>query len=117
MNKIIITVLTIAISFLITSCKNNSQKSLPIDTMKVIMFDLLSAEELNNMIIVKDTVQKTKKLNLQFYREVLEKHHVSKEEFFKSYQHFETKPDKMKLLFDSLYAYANRIKEKQAKNR
>ncbi|MBS1642171.1 MAG: DUF4296 domain-containing protein [Bacteroidetes bacterium] len=98
-----------------TACKNNSQKILPIDTMKVVMFDLLSAEELNNMIIAKDTLQKNKKLNLQFYREALEKHHISKEAFFNSYKYLETKPDKMKLLFDSLAIYAERMKQKETK--
>lgn len=81
--------------------------------MKVVMFEMLSAEELSNMIVVKDTLQKGKKLNVQFYQEILKKHHLTKEAFYASYKYFDTRPDKMKILLDSVTAYAERMKQKE----
>jgi len=89
------------------------QKVLPVDTMKVIMFELLSAEELSNMILVKDTLQKGKKLNMQFYQEILTRHHLTKEAYYASYKYFDARPDKMKVLLDSVAAYAERMKQKE----
>ena len=99
---------------LLLACKNsNTIKPLPLDTMKVVMWELLNADEWNNMIMVKDTLQKNSKLNLQFYQQIFAKHAITKEHFYQSYNYFDAQPDKMKVLFDSLTVYAERKKKGQ----
>jgi hypothetical protein len=96
------------------SCKGKSTKTqvLPLDTMKVVIWDLMNAEEWNNLAIVKDTALRKSKNNLKLYQQVFFIHHLSKEQFYYSYQYYEQQPDKMKILVDTLSAFAERQKDK-----
>jgi hypothetical protein len=49
-----------------------------------------------------------KKETFANYERVFKVHHVTKEEFFKSYNYYLQHPDKNKILMDTVVAYANR---------
>jgi hypothetical protein len=49
------------------------------------------------------------------YEHVFTIHHISKEDFYKSYRYYQQHPDKNKVLFDSLYAVVNRKKIEEIK--
>ena len=81
---------------------------LPFDTIKVVMWDLLNAEEFNNILIIKDSTLKKTKNNLKLYQQVFFMHHLSKEQFYYSYQFYEQHPDQFKTLMDSVSSYGPR---------
>ena len=92
------------------SCKHRQVKPqiIPQDSMKVIIWDLVSADQWNSVLLSTDTSLKHSKNNLLLYQEVFNLHHTTKDEFFKSYQLYEETPDKMKEILDSTAAYGAR---------
>jgi hypothetical protein len=81
---------------------------LPFDSLKVIVWDLLNAEEFNNVLITKDSTLRNSKNNLKLYQQVFYIHHISKEQFYNSYEFYQEHPDRFKLLMDSVATYAPR---------
>lgn len=79
---------------------------LSIDSMKVIMWDLSQAGAYANFIKEKDTTDKA--LNTAYLAKALDIHHLTKEDFFKSFNFYQERPLLNKELFDSLGAYAQR---------
>lgn len=65
----------------------------------------------------KDTSRKNKDtLNLkllatQAFQQVFDVHHITKDQFYKSYKYYEQHPDKNNILMDSLAAYASRKRQ------
>ncbi len=85
---------------------------LPFDTMKVVMWDLLNADEWNNAMIEKDTALRKTKNNLKLYQKTFAMHQISKEQFYYSYKFYEEHPDQMKVLLDTLSAFGQKQKIK-----
>jgi len=102
-----------ALTIFIFSCnrKNKKIEVLPFDTIKVVMWDILNAEEFNNILIIKDSTLKKTKSNLKLYQQVFFIHHLSKEQFYYSYQFYEQHPDQFKVLMDSVSTYGSRQRE------
>ena len=99
----------------ILSCKGIAdarKEVLPLDTMKVVIWDLLNADEWNNIQIGKDTSIRKTKNNLRLYQKALLIHHISKDQFYYSYSYYEDHPDQMKTLMDTLSAFGQKQKEK-----
>jgi hypothetical protein len=94
---------------LITSCSGNGMPSgiMPIDTMKYVMYDIIRAQELALMTNSKDTTAANQK-TFDLYRQVFAIHKISKEDFLKSFHYYEANPDKIKTLYDSVSAFADR---------
>jgi len=84
---------------------------LPFDTMKVVIWDLLNAEEWNKTLLEKDTALLKMKNNLKLYQQALLMHQITKEQFFYSYKFYEEHPDKMKALLDSLAIFGQKQKD------
>ena len=108
--KFFINCLLVSFAILVFSCAGKSKKMdlLPFDTLKVVVWDMLNAEEFNNVLITKDSTLKNSRNNLKLYQQVFFIHHVSKEQFYYSYEFYEQHPDRFKLLMDSVSAYAPR---------
>src|ERR1035437_2934423 len=106
----IINFLLVLMTIGMLSCKGkySPTKTLPFDTMKVVILDLMNAEQWNNFIIIKDTTLRKKNNNLKLYQQVFFIHHISKEQFYNSYQYYEEHPDRMKTLLDSLATFDER---------
>jgi len=98
----------------ILSCKGkySQMKVLPFDTMKVVILDLMNAEQWNNFIIMKDTALRKTNNNLKLYQQVFLIHNINRDQFYNSYQYYEEHPDRMKTLLDSLGTFAERQKSK-----
>ncbi len=97
------------ISIVVFACKKK-ETTLPIDEMKVIMWDMFTADEWYNQAILKDSLATKKKLNISLYKQVFLQHNVSKTTFYSSYNYYKKHPDKLKVLLDSVEAYGKRIK-------
>lgn len=106
--------LTLLFLSLFISCRFASSKKeiLGIDSMKVVMWDMLKADELFIRILVKDTLASKKKENIRLYEEVFLIHHTTKKQFDSSYKFYASHPFQFKILVDSLDAFSNREKNK-----
>lgn len=104
----------ICIVILFAACSNRSSVPgdiIPLDSMIMIMKDIIIANEYSLANIPKDSTKKDKILaNQQLLDGVFKIHHITRESFQSSYQFYESRPDMNKTIFDSLSAYANRHK-------
>jgi hypothetical protein len=102
------------IMILFAACSNRSSVPgdiIPLDSMTLIVKDIIIANEYSLVNIPKDSTKKDKILaNQQLLDGVFKLHHVTRESFQNSYQFYESRPDMNKTIFDSLSAYANRHK-------
>ena len=98
------------------SCSNGDTKNvLPVNTMKVVMFDMLKADEWYARKLVGDTLLLRVKEDIPLYEQVFAVHKLTKKEFFDSYHYYEAHPIAYKELVDSLESYANKQKLKTLK--
>jgi len=98
--------------FLFFGC---ADKKIPKEVMqpnelKVIVWDMIAADEISSDEIIADTTIKLFGTSIKNYKKVLQIHRLSKEEFFKNLRYYEEHPDHQKVLYDSVMAYANRLK-------
>ncbi len=98
--------------FVLIACSSSPVPNgiIPPHKMKEIVFDLIQADEFINSFAVKDTTVNIKTRRITLYEQVFAIHRTSKDDFYKSYRYYQQHPDKNKVLFDSLYAVANRKK-------
>jgi len=90
--------------------KNTNNTLLPINSMKLVLWDILKAGEWYTQTSIRDTLNKRLNENFQIYEQVFQIHHVSKKQFYDSYIFFETHPDQFKTLIDSVIAVGDRDK-------
>jgi uncharacterized protein DUF4296 len=88
---------------------------LPVDTMKIIVWHLIEAGDYATSLKEKDTTIKS--LNTKYFSEVLKLHHINKENFFKSFNFYQSHPYFNNVLFDSVNAYASRQRNQIYKSR
>jgi len=96
------------------SCRNETKTAIiPVDTMKLIMWDMMKADEWFNRKIVQDTNSIRNKEDVKMYEMVFKVHGVTRERYFASYRYYEGRPVSFKRLLDSLDALANRERIKR----
>ena len=101
---------------LLVACNSGLPKNvLPVNTMKVVMFDMLKADEWYARKLVGDTLMLRVKEDIPLYEQVFAVHKLTKKEFFDSYHYYEAHPIAYKELVDSLESYANKQKLKTIK--
>ena len=101
---------------LLVSCNNETPKNvLPVDAMKVVMFDMLKADEWYARKLVGDTLMLKVKEDIPLYEQVFAVHEITKKQFYDSYHYYEAHPVAYKELVDSLESYANKQKLKTIK--
>jgi Domain of unknown function (DUF4296) len=102
------------IIILFAACSDRSSVPgdiIPLDSMTVIMKDIIIANEYSLANIPKDSTKKDKILaNQELLDGVFKIHHITRELFQNSYRFYDSRPDMNKIIFDSLSAYANRHK-------
>lgn len=79
---------------------------MPIDKMKIIVWDLTQAGAYADYLNQKDTTKKN--ISTVYFAEALKLHNISKEDFFKSFNFYQAHPVLNKILFDSINAYSQR---------
>ena len=105
--------LIVFISFITTSCRFSGNKEiLGIDSMKVVMWDMMKADELYLRIVAKDSTARKRNVNIHLYKEVLLLHKVRKSQFDSSYKFYEAHPVQFKILIDSLEGFSTREKNR-----
>jgi hypothetical protein len=101
----------------IISCTPEDKKVpkdiLPIDKMKLIVWDLTQAGAYATTLSEKDTTKRS--IGAVYLAEVLKLHNISKPDFFKSFDFYQTHPLLNQQLFDSVNAYAQRQRNEMYK--
>lgn len=99
----------IATGGLLAACNGNGKEQLlNINQMKVIVWDMLKADELYTIQQAKDSTLRTQKKNLVYYEKIFAYHKISRSGFYQSFKYYEAHPPQMKELLDSLDQYATR---------
>lgn len=95
--------------FLITACKDNIPKNiLRPKEMGAVLWDVFRADEMATIYANKDSLYKKTDKRNELYQTVFQVHHISKEEFEKSFQFYQSRPDLLKPILDSLQSQTNR---------
>lgn len=94
------------------ACRSKQQDIIPLDSMKVVIFDLLRMDQYFVVMQIKDTTLRRSKENIRLYDEVFALHHITRGRFDSSYKYYESHPSLFKQLVDSLDTHALREKNK-----
>jgi hypothetical protein len=90
------------------ACGKNAKSVMPINEMKIVMWDMMNADNWYSSMTIKDTMALKDKRNIALYQQVFKWHQITQEQFYKSYHYYELHPEEMKILFDSLESYATK---------
>jgi hypothetical protein len=94
------------------ACKEGGKGILPIDKMKVVFLHQIMAEEMvNNFYANRDTSLSIDSLQIVSFDKVLKLNGTDSGTFYKSLAYYRKDIDRFKLLMDSTYAYADRLKQ------
>lgn len=97
-------------------CCKSKPKAIKIPQMKLIVWDMLTADEWMKLAVSKDALVQFKKENIRYYNKIFALHKVSKEDFYSSFTFYQTHPNEMKILLDSLVAYGIRKRDTLTNN-
>jgi hypothetical protein len=117
----------IIVSCALVACSSSNKipdDIIGIDKMKLILWDMIRAGKLaeiqyegNKYKIRKDSAAirkdsfNMKETSIGYFDQIFVIHHITKDEFYKSYRYYEEHPDKNEILMDSVSAYASRQRE------
>lgn len=90
---------------LAVACNNNSKVPkgvLPKEKMESVLWDMLRADEIVNLQYTKDTTINRFDSSTRLYQQVLQLHKTDEATFKKSFKYYESHPDLLKPVFDSL---------------
>jgi hypothetical protein len=95
---------------LLTACSHEREREGIISEkeMQKILWDIIQADQFNIQFLKKDSAkEKVKEETMKLYDEIFQIHHVSREQFKKSYQYYINHPEITKPMLDTLAARAN----------
>lgn len=69
------------------------------------MWDVINADEWMKAASIKDSTVIAKKQNIALYNKIFALHKITKQQFYDSYNYYQTHPNEMKMLLDSVAAY------------
>lgn len=111
-------IVIIGVMLSLLSCRSSSQKDvLPVNSMKQVMWDMMKADEWFARTSMKDTLAKKKREDIRLYEQVFAIHHITREQFYTSYRYYETHPESLKELLDSVEALSTREQQKLSQKR
>jgi hypothetical protein len=110
--------LTVLFVMIMAGCSNRSSVPNDIiqpDSMQRIMKDVILAEQYSVQYLPKDSLKPDKLVaNEELLEAIFKVHRITREEFKKSLQFYESRPDMSKKIFDSLSDDANRHRQPPA---
>jgi hypothetical protein len=96
---------------ILAACGISDKAPIPVDSMKVIVWEMSVADEWFNEVMFKDSVARQQKLNTQLYQKILAAHRLSRKDFDAAMRWYEARPKQYLELMDSTVAFAVRAKE------
>ena len=95
---------------LLSCCRNKEKKQdtviLHADTVKVILYELYLADEINTFRFKKDSSLNLQHETMAYYESIFEQHGTSYKEFMKSLNYYSDDPKRFAAITDSLNGYA-----------
>jgi hypothetical protein len=99
------------------ACRHGAaDQPLSIQDMKLVMWDLMKADEWYLMKTLKDSTVKKQKENIRLFEQVFYIHGITKDRFYNSYRYYEAHPLQMKVLFDSVDQFSSRERNRISEN-
>jgi Domain of unknown function (DUF4296) len=96
----------IIISFLVTACKNKNKiprHVIPQNKMQEVLWDMMRADQfLNEFILNRDSGLDKAAERVKMYNKVFSIHHISREQFNKSFRYYKDHPSIFKVMMDSI---------------
>ncbi len=104
--------ITLSVLCLLFSCKHGSRIPpgvMPVNKMKMVVWEMEVADQkaTERFLLSKDSLRMEA---TSLYQQVFTKYKTNKTDFYKSFSFYESNPDIMKVLFDSVSEYGNRQK-------
>jgi hypothetical protein len=95
-------------------CKQNNAPSskIEINKMKVVLLQMMQADEYYTRMSTIDTTWKVNKKNVDFYKQILALNKVSQKDFYETLGYLEKHPVEFKEVMDSAYELSKREKLK-----
>lgn len=106
----------IALLLFCSSCNNKAEVPegiLPTEKMEQILLDMVRADEIINRQIYVDSVYKTMGGRTRIYQDVFTKHKLTREQFQKSLNFYQNRPDLLKIVLDSMQSEVKRAEQKR----
>jgi hypothetical protein len=85
-------------------CKQKTipENVLPPDKMQAVLWDVLQADEMINYYSPADSTYKSLEKHIELFQTIFQVHHITKEAFKKSLGFYESRPDMLKTILDSM---------------
>ena len=102
--------------FSLVDCINDKKvpgEIIPQEKMRRMMWDLMRADAYVSEFILKDSTKNQKTESVILYEQIFRMHSTTREEFEKSLVFYESRPDLLKPITDSLRVEEKRILDKQ----
>lgn len=97
--------LSIGVLLLVSCSRKNKipRDVLPQSKMQTVLWDLMRADQfLADYVLSKDSTADKTKERLKYYQQVFSIHKISREEFDRSYNYYNTKPELLRAMMDSI---------------
>ena len=85
------------------------------DKMQVVLWDVIKADAFTREFIKKDSSKDAVHENLKLQEEIFAIHHISKQDFYTSYNYYKSNPGHLKIMIDSIIAKGERDKFRNLK--
>ena len=111
--------LFVCVVFLFQACLNKDKipaNVLSKTNMQSVLWDLLRVDEYITDYAAKDSTLNKKDKSIELYEQVFRIHNITKNEFQKSLDFYQGRPDLLKIILDSMSSRQRIIMEKQYKS-
>jgi len=100
------------LSFFFVCCKHNSpnKQQIPFEKMKVVVWQLMKADELYTRKSVTDSTWRVSKKNVEFYLQIFQLNKVDRVQFYQQLDALAAQPNDFKILMDSVEQLSKREK-------
>ncbi|MDD2791740.1 MAG: DUF4296 domain-containing protein [Sediminibacterium sp.] len=106
----------LCLTALVAACGDGSEMKvgkdvIPIGEMKLIIWDIMKADEYYSRLSANDTANRYHNENLRLYDQLFRSHQITKEKFYQSYKYYASHPAAFKVLIDSVDAVSRRERD------
>lgn len=111
----------LCLTALMAACGNSSEMKvdkdiIPISEMKLIVWDIMKADEYYSRLSANDTANRYHNENLRLYDQLFRSYKITREKFYQSYKYYASHPAAFKVLIDSVDAVSRRERDKLNKS-
>jgi len=85
------------------------------DKMQAVLWDVIKANAFTADFIKKDSTKDAVNENLKLQQKIFAIHHITKDDFYRSYGYYKLNPGQLKVIIDSMIVQAERNKYKNIK--